>query len=31
MDVDFGIEIMEVDDLDMKFEIKRRRVYVFNS
>lgn len=31
MDVDFGIEIMEVDDLDMKFEIKRRRVYLFNN
>lgn len=27
MDVDSGIETMEVDDSDMKFEIKRRRVY----
>lgn len=26
MDVDSGIETMEVDDQDVKFEIKRRRV-----
>lgn len=31
MDVDSGIETMEVDDSDMKFEIKRRRVYAFNN
>lgn len=31
MDVDSGIETMEVDDSDMKFEIKRRRVYSFNN